>query len=97
MNEQTTSVTLLSVTSSISIYTALLPPLSDVRKARGNQDVTNDVRMGELAATALTVAIGVSASAMVDSPIPGMVSVLAALTLVVMYETVLSATPKEVI
>lgn len=88
---QVASSVLLSVTTSVSTFTALLPPFSDVRKAnKTDPDMRNDVRMGEAAASALVISIGLIASAMTDSHAPALVSVLAALILVAMYESVLS-------
>lgn len=97
MNSDQASATLLSVTQSVAVFTTLLPPLSEVRKSRGNADTVNDVRMGELAASALVVSIGLMASTMTNSPVPAMVAILSAAGLIVMYESVLSATPKEAI
>lgn len=96
MNSDQASATLLSVTQSVAVFTTLLPPLSDVRKSRGDADTVNDVRMGELASSALVVSIGLFASGMTNSPVPAMVAVVSAVGLVLMYESVLSATPKEV-
>jgi hypothetical protein len=90
-----TNAALLSVTASVTVFTALLPPFSEVRKATGNADMTNDVRMGELASGVLVVAIGLTASSMTKSPVPAMTSVVFAAALVCMYESVLAATPKE--
>lgn len=92
---ETTNAVLLSVTSSVGVFTSLLPPFAEVRKAQGNEDLTNDVRMGEIAAGSLVVTIGLIASSMVKSPAPAMVSVAFAAGMVAMYESVLAATPKE--
>lgn len=97
MDDKTSSAALLAVTSGISVFNGLLPSLSDVRKATKeyNPDVTNDVRMGEVAASALVIGIGLFASATVNSPIPGMVSVVCALALIAMYESILASQPTE--
>lgn len=91
-----TNAVLLSVTSSVGVFTAILPPLSDVRKAVGNADMTADVRMGEAAAGALVVGIGLVGSSLSNSPVPAMASVVFAGVLVCLYESVLVATPKEI-
>ena len=96
MTGDVTSASLLSVTQSIGTFTALLPKLSDVRKATHDSDVVHDVRMGEVASTALVVSVGVIAYSMVKSPVPAMVAIVSAGALVLMYESVLQATPKEV-
>lgn len=95
MNNEVTSASLLSATQSIATFTALLPHLSDVRKSIGDPDTVHDVRMGEIAASALVVSVGMIATSMVKSPVPAMVSVVSALALVVMYESVLQATPHK--
>lgn len=88
---QVASSVLLSVTTSVSTFTALLPPFAEVRKAsKSDVDMRNDVRLGEAAASSLVISIGLIASAMTDSHMPAVVSVVAALVLVAMYETVLS-------
>lgn len=96
---QTVSVTMLSVTSSIGIFTSLLPPISEVRKTvAGSSDhrsTVEDVRMGELAAGALAIAIGITASSLSGSPLPGMASVVAAIGIIALYESILRATPVE--
>lgn len=94
MDNVAVNASLLSVTQSVVVFTALLPPLSDVRKSLGDADTVNDVRMGEVASATLVVAIGLAASSMVGSPVPAMASVLSAAALVVMYETVLATKPK---
>lgn len=95
MNEQATSASLLAITSSVGMFTGLLPSLSEVRKTQGDPSVINDVRVGEIAASALTVSVGLMASSMVKSPVPAMVAVVSAVALVVMYESVLQSPPKE--
>jgi hypothetical protein len=90
------SMTLLTVTSSVTAFTALMPPFGEVRKAHGDPDIANDVRMAELAATGLVVAIGLSASAFSKSPVPAMAAVVFSIALVVLYESVLAANPKGV-
>lgn len=95
MNAEVTSASLLAITSSISTFTSLAPDLADVRKAVGDPALTADVRLGELTATAVVVAIGVAASVMVKSPIPGMIAATSAAGLVLMYESVLQSVPVE--
>ena len=92
---QTASLTMLAVTSSIGLYTSLLPSLSDIRKADNDPTIINDVRVGEIAAGCLAVSIGLMASTMTGTPGPAMVSVIVAVGITVMYESILTATPKE--
>lgn len=95
VNEQTASVSLLAVTSGVGFFTSLLPSLADVRKATGDADMINDVRLGEAAALGLTIAVGLMASSFTDSPVPAMIAIGASLGMVVMYENVLTTIPKE--
>lgn len=95
MSESVASSTLLVVTASVTAFTALLPEFSDVRKATGQPDLVNDVRLGEVAAFGMVTAIGLTATSLTKSPVPAMVGILAATALVVMYESVLASYPKE--
>lgn len=89
-NGQNASAILLSVSQSVVVFTALLPPFAEIRKAdKNDKDMVNDVRLGELAASALVIGIGVIASGVVNSPAPVAASVVCALALVGMYEGVL--------
>jgi hypothetical protein len=88
---QEASAILLSVTQSIAVFSALLPPFAEVRKGNKNDPaMREDVRMGELAASSLVIAIGLIASGVTGTPAPAVVSVVAAVVLVGMYETVLA-------
>jgi hypothetical protein len=93
--EQTISVTLLAVTSTIGVYTSLLPPFKEVRQAVNDPATTNDVHMAEMAAGAVAVAVGLTASSLAGSPVPAMASVVAAVSIALMYESVLRSTPAE--
>lgn len=89
-NSNAASATLLSVTNSVVVFTSLLPPFADVRKASpGDHDMRNDVRLGEAAASALVIGVGIVASGVSGSPAPTIISVIAAIVLVSMYESVL--------
>jgi hypothetical protein len=88
---QTASAMLLAVSTSVATFTALLPPFAEVRKGnKADAMVREDVRMGELAASALVVGIGIMASGVAGSPAPAMATIVAALALVALYETALS-------
>jgi hypothetical protein len=95
VNSDVASGTLLSVATGISVFTSLLPPLADVRKSVGDVDMIHDVRLGELASFGLVTSVGITASSLTNSPVPAMLSIVAALALVCMYESVLQATPTE--
>lgn len=86
------NVSLLAATSAIGLYTSFLPDLRDVRKStRGDKDAVADVRVGEIAATALTVAIGITASSLIHNPAPAMIALVVAGFLIITYESVLAS------
>lgn len=92
-NSNVASATLLSMTNSVVVFTSLLPPFADVRKASPmDPDMLNDVRLGEAAASALVIGVGLVASNVTGSSAPTIVSVIAAVALVGMYESVLRGT-----
>ncbi len=85
-----------SVTQSIGMFTAFLPSLQDVRKADPNDaELVNDVRMGELVAASIALAVGAISSNMTDSSIPICVAAIAAAILIFVYESILRSKPKE--
>lgn len=83
----------LAISQGMTAFLAFLPRLSDVRKASAADDVgmVGDVRLGEVAATAVCVGVGVITSSLTGSPVPAFVAVLVALTLICIYETALSS------
>jgi len=85
------SSSLLGITTSVGLYTAFLPKIPDIRKTPPSSDEAQSIRMGELAAGSLTVAIGLTASTLVKSPFPAALSIASALAMVCMYEMVLNA------
>lgn len=95
MSENATASTLVAVTAGMTVFTSLLPPLHDVRKSIADEGMVNDVRMGEGAAAALTIGIGVVATGLSHSVSPLLFSILATAAMVVMYESVLATQPKE--
>lgn len=96
---QASSAVLLSVTQAVVTFTALLPPFTEVRKAdKHDTDMRADVRLAEGTAAALVIGIGCVASTMTNSPTPAVASIVAALLLVGMYESVLNnVSPKEML
>lgn len=97
MDSGQASIALLAVTSSVGVFTSFLPDLPDVRKSSPiSDDMRRDVRVGEIAATALVVAIGFTASSLTGSPLPTVLAVGSALALIGLYESVLSTPPKGI-
>lgn len=96
MNSEVASVSLLAITSSISIFNSFCPPFSDVRQSDPkNPVVITTVREAEIAAVALTVAIGITGSGLTKSPAPAILSILAAGALVLTYENILNRNPTK--
>jgi hypothetical protein len=83
----------LAISSGVSAFQSFLPKLSEIRKASPSDDPSfaADVRMGEVAAVAVTVGVGAVASSLTGSPTPAVVAVVIAVGLVVMYESTLNA------
>lgn len=95
MNSDTISASLLAVTSGVGLYTSFLPDMAEVRKAMPDDELSRDVRIGEVAATSLTVAIGVTASSLSKSVVPAMLSIVAAGGMIFMYESILRSPAPE--
>jgi hypothetical protein len=87
-------ISVLALTQAVTIYHQFLPPLTDIRKM-SNDDRAGilDVRIGELASTALTLGIGAILSMMTGRREPMMISVVASVGLVGIYEFVLRSEP----
>lgn len=96
VNGEVASTTLLSITAGVSVFNSLCPPLHEVRRAtNGDIAVINDVRIAEISAVSLTVAIGLIGASLTNSPLPAVFAVIAAAGMVVMYESVLRREPYE--
>lgn len=90
----------IAMGQAVGAFQFFLPKLSDVRRATSDDaDMVGDVRMGEVAATALTLGLGAMVSSLSGSPYPAMVSVAVVAVLVVLYESALKGdkplNPKE--
>lgn len=85
------SVAMLAVTSGLNVFQGLLPKLSEVRKADKTSEIAADVRMGEVAASTMTLAVGTIASSLTNSPVPALVALLTVVVLVTIYESTLKA------
>lgn len=85
--------TALAITQGVSGFQTFLPKLSDVRKANASVDLdmVGDVRLGEVAATALCIGVGAIVSSLTGSPIPTFVAALVSAVLICVYETALRA------
>lgn len=80
---------------SIGAFGTFMPKFTDIRAAHPstNPELAADVRMGEVAASAITIGVGAIASSLTGSPAPMIVGILTALVLVSVYEGALNADP----
>lgn len=83
----------LALTQGFTQFNIMLPKISDIRKASVTDDpsLTADIRVGEIAAFAGTMAVGIMVSSLTGSPIPAYVSLVTAVFLIALYESVLRA------
>lgn len=81
----------LAITQSFTAFNALLPKFGDIHDKHPSTSpaFADEVRMGEIAASALSIGIGLIVSSLTRSSVPVTVSVIMALGLVTMYEKVL--------
>lgn len=72
-------------------FLAFLPRLSEVRKANAGAEpeIVGDVRLGEVAASAVALGVGAIASSLSGSPIPLYAAALVALIVITVYEIAL--------
>lgn len=95
MSESNVAINVLALTQAITVFNQFLPPVTDIRKTDPNNDTGRlDVRIGELAAASLTIAIGAILSVMTNQKQPLYVAIFAALFLVGVYEYVLRCDPR---
>jgi hypothetical protein len=85
----------------LSSFGMFLPRLSDIRKADpGDPGMIGDVRLGEVAAVAVSLGVGMVASSLSKSPVPIYAGAFVSLILVCVYESALRGndlfTPKVV-
>jgi hypothetical protein len=80
----------LSLTQTVTSFTGFLPRLSEVRKAgKDDRAMRGDVRLGEIAAFAVSMGIATTMSALTDSPIPVYAAMFTAVLLIIVFETAL--------
>ena len=88
-------VVTLSLTQTVSVFNAFLPPLTEVRRSSvASRSALLDVRIGEIAASAMVLGIGAVLSTLVGNYRPLMVSVAGALGMIGVYEFTLRS-PSE--
>lgn len=78
----------LSISQAVISFSAFLPNFVEVGKA-DKEDVENEVRLGEFAATAVALSIGALLSWLSQSGVPFLIAALMCLVLISTYETAL--------
>lgn len=77
----------LVLSQTVGSFQFFLPRLAEVRKAGpGDRSMWSDVRVGEVAAVALSVGMGAIMATLTKSPLPLYCGVMIALVLVCVYE-----------
>lgn len=80
----------IAMGQAVGAFQFFLPKLSEVRRASNDDaDMAGDVRMGEVAASALCIGIGAMVSSLSGSAYPAIVSVAVMLVIIALYETAL--------
>ena len=79
----------LALSQTIGAFQFFLPHLSEVRKHTPEDDpsLAGDVRLGEVAACALAMGVGIITSSLTGSPVPLYASLVMCGVLIAVYET----------
>lgn len=81
----------VSLGQSVTAYSFFLPPLREVRRASTHDSaMRGDVRMGQVAAAAVTLSVGAMLSYLVGSAVPLTVAMLTAFVIAALYQTALN-------
>lgn len=84
-------VPVLGATQAIGAFFALVPAISDVRKAsKDDVEFVADLRMGEFGASAITVGVGIIALYLTHDPSFLIVAMFSCLSLTALYEWTLA-------
>lgn len=83
--------TTLAITQSVGLFSMLLPKFTDVKNGNPHDpEFATDVHIGEIAASSLTIGIGVIVSGLTGSPVPAFVALLMCAILISLYERALN-------
>lgn len=84
----------LAMTQAVTAYTFFLPKITDVRKTSlGDNEMVADIRTGEIAAFVVSLGVGMVCSALSGSSLPAAISLLMAVIITALYESVLRKEP----
>jgi choline-glycine betaine transporter len=91
MDPATLSASTLSLGQTVVAYQFFMPRLSEVRRAEpGDMNMRMDVLIGQVAAGALTVAVGVMLGMLTASRVPVFVALAVALVIAAVYQYALN-------
>lgn len=91
MDPNALSASTLSLGQTVVAYQFFMPRLSEVRRADpGDADMRTDVMLGQVAAGALTIAVGVMLGVLSGSRLPVVVSMVIALVIAACYHYALN-------
>lgn len=91
------SVVALAGIQGVSVFTSLLPAISEIRKANPATQTTfvKDVRASELMSSLITLGMGTLLAMMMSNPLPVYVAVISSTAMVLVYETLLRKVPES--
>lgn len=92
---QAVGIATLAITQGFAQFNVFLPKISEVRRAIPGDDVAADVRVGELAAVAGTMGVGIIATSLSGSKLPAFVSAVVCVLMLSIYESVLHTHPER--
>lgn len=89
MNSDALAASLMAGSTAVAVFTGMVPHMAEVHEATQNSSTARATRIGEIASTAVILALGVMASAMTRSNVPFITALIACAVLTGCYETVL--------
>lgn len=91
------SVVALAGIQGVSVFTSLLPAISEIRQANPTTQTTfvKDVRTSELMSSLITLGMGTLLALMMDNPLPLYVAVISSTAMVLVYESLLRKVPQS--
>lgn len=92
--EHVASMTLVSTSQTLTIFTAMMPDFPVVRRST-DEATRNDVRTAEVTASVISLGISFGVALTVGSPTPFIATLALCLVLAGTYEYVMSTTPTE--
>lgn len=93
MKPETITGTTAIVGTTVAIFTAFMPGLTDVLQDNISESMAHDVRYAQVAATITAVGVGGLVTYVTKSNVPLIVSILGAVVLGIVYETTLRKDP----